>query len=169
MVIRALAELREEGLAVGYVCAGDGEERCSLKDMADKLDLTQWVHFPGEVTEHDKKLIYGASDIFAMPSIQVGEMIEGFGIVFLEAAAAGLPSICGNTGGQTEAVLHGKTGIVVDGTSLVEVCRAIRSLVKQPQIRTELGRQARTWAEKHDWANVVEQTRAAIGGALSGR
>ena len=75
------------------------------------------MRFTGAVSDAEKKLIFAACDIHAMPSVQLGEMIEGFGIVFLEAAAAGKPSICGNIGGQAEAVLDGRTGLVVTATT----------------------------------------------------
>ena len=99
-----------------------------------------------------------------MPSIQHGEMIEGFGIVFLEAAAAGVPSICGNVGGQAEAVVRGKTGLVVDGASLYDVKRAIRRLATDKSMRVMMGREGRKWAENHDWDHVVEATWEAIYG-----
>jgi phosphatidyl-myo-inositol dimannoside synthase len=169
MVIRALAQLRKEGQPVAYVCAGDGQERNRLVAVAQELGMRDWIHFPGAVTDQEKKLIYGASHIYAMPSIQVGEMIEGFGIVFLEAAAAGLPSISGNTGGQSEAVIHGKTGFVVDGASLSDVHQAIRDLVRDDPLRGVMGQEGKRWAGEHDWTKVVERTRTAIDGALRGR
>jgi phosphatidylinositol alpha-1,6-mannosyltransferase len=169
MIIRALAELRKERQSVAYICAGDGQERDRLIGLAQELGLRDWVRFPGAVTDQEKKLIYGTSHIYAMPSIQVGEMIEGFGIVFLEAAAAGMPSISGNTGGQSEAVIHGKTGFVVDGTSLPEVHQAVRNLVQDIELRAVMGREGKRWAAEHDWTKVVERTCTAIDGVLRGR
>ncbi len=98
------------------------------------------MRFTGAVSDAEKKLIFAACDIHAMPSVQLGEMIEGFGIVFLEAAAAGKPSICGNIGGQAEAVLDGRTGLVVDGADLDRVADALRSLVRDRALRQRLGR-----------------------------
>jgi glycosyltransferase involved in cell wall biosynthesis len=83
-------------------------------------------------------------------------MIEGFGIVFMEAAAAGLPSVAGNTGGQMEAVLHGKTGFIVDGTSLTDVSHTLETLVSSPELRSRTGSAGREWAARHDWALVAE-------------
>ncbi|MGH9959424.1 MAG: glycosyltransferase family 4 protein [Pyrinomonadaceae bacterium] len=167
MVIRALAELRKEGRSVAYICAGDGQERARLIGLAQELGMRNWVRFPGAVTDQEKKLIYGASHIYAMPSIQVGEMIEGFGIVFLEAAAAGMPAISGNSGGQSEAVIHGKTGFVVDGASLPDVHQAVRNLVDNGELRAVMGREGKKWAAEHDWTKVVERTRTAIDGGIA--
>ncbi len=166
VVIKALGELRREGLPVRFVCGGDGQERRRLTALVNDLDLQDWVRLPGAVSDQEKKLIYGASHIYAMPSIQVGEMIEGFGIAFLEAAAAGIPSICGDSGGQSEAVIHGKTGFVVDAASLSGVYQAIKNLVQDAELRAVMGREGKRWAAEHDWTKVVERTRAAIDGAL---
>jgi phosphatidyl-myo-inositol dimannoside synthase len=103
-----------------------------------------------------------------MPSVQLGEMIEGFGIVFLEAAAAGVPSICGNSGGQMEAVRDGETGIVVDGRESANIATALRQLAREPQRRAQMGRNGRVWAEGFDWqrvcARTLEATRALSEG-----
>lgn len=162
MLIEAVAQLRKDGLPIAYICGGEGQERSRLAARVHALGLQSWVRFPGAVTDREKKLIYAASDIHAMPSVQVGEMIEGFGIVFLEAAAAGVPSIGGNTGGQAEAVCDGRTGFVVDGSSLPDVCRALRTLTLDPALRVRIGQEGRQWAAAHDWTNVVRLTRAEI-------
>jgi phosphatidylinositol alpha-1,6-mannosyltransferase len=95
-------------------------------------------------------------------------MIEGFGMVFLEAAAAGVPTVCGNTGGQPEAVLDMETGIVVDGRDPVGVASAVRQLATDPELRRRLGEHGRRWAAAHAWEHVVERTRQAIQDTLNG-
>jgi phosphatidylinositol alpha-1,6-mannosyltransferase len=135
--------------------------------MVAAMGLQDWSRFPGAISEHEKRLLFAASDIYAMPSIQLGEMIEGFGIVFLEAAAAGVPSVCGNTGGQPEAVLDRETGIVVDGEDLNDVASAVRNLAINPELRRYMGERGRVWAAEHAWESVVERTREAIHAALS--
>ncbi len=161
-VIRAVAALRQSGLPIAYVCAGDGEERQRLQALVSELGIQDWVRFTGAVPEAEKVMTYGACDFCAMPSIRVGEMIEGFSIVFLEAGAAGTPSICGNIGGQPEAVLDGRTGLVVDGTDLRQVQLAIERLATDVPLRTRMGREAAIWARSHDWSSVSAQALAAI-------
>jgi glycosyltransferase involved in cell wall biosynthesis len=97
-----------------------------------------------------------------MPSIRHGSMIEGFGISFMEAAATGTPSIAGNVGGQSEAVLDGRTGLVIDGSSLSEVRSALRCLTLDPALRERMGREGKKWAAANDWASIVQRTQAAI-------
>jgi len=161
-VIRAVSALRAEGLPIALVCGGDGPERAALEALARGLDAGDWIRFTGRVAEEEKALMYAASDLYAMPAIRHGEMIEGFGIVFLEAAAAGLPAVSGNSGGQREAVLDGRTGIVVDGTRIEAVVEAIRALASDPPMRARMGAAARAWAAEHDWRVVTARTEAAI-------
>ena len=97
-----------------------------------------------------------------MPSVQLGEMIEGFGIVFLEAAAAGKPSICGNIGGQAEAVLDGRTGLVVDGSEPGARRRRAAIAGAGRRAAPALGREGLAWAREHDWSGRVAKTLRAI-------
>jgi len=157
-VLQSLAELRREGVPLACVIGSDGAERQRLQEMTKRLDITAWVLFTGRITDMEKRDILAAADIHIMPSIQVGPMIEGFGIVFLEAAAAGIPSIAGNVGGQGEAVLHGKTGLVVDGTSVKQVKEAIRQLAGNPDLRRRMGKEGRLWAVANDWDIVSRRT-----------
>ena len=161
-VIRAIARLHRSGLKIGYVCAGDGPERSAITLLAESEGIVPWVRFPGAVEEGEKRRLFAAADIFAMPSVRVGSMIEGFGIVFLEAAAAGLPVICGSSGGQPEAVQDGITGRVIDGTSIESIAGAIEELAVMRDRRAEMGLAARAWARRHEWSGVVSATVAAL-------
>jgi phosphatidylinositol alpha-1,6-mannosyltransferase len=88
---------------------------------------------------------------------------EGFGIVFLEAAAAGLPSVAGRSGGSHEAVVDGETGFVVDGPS--DAARALVDLLDHPERRVEMGREARRRAVEHFEYDALA---ARLGQALDG-
>jgi phosphatidyl-myo-inositol dimannoside synthase len=165
-VIRAIASLRREGLPLAYVCGGDGAERQSLEALVEELGMQPWVRFTGALSDDEKIMTYGACDFYAMPSIRVGEMIEGFGIVFMEAGAAGIASICGNIGGQPEAVLDGKTGLVIDGCDPLQVQDAIRRLAQNVPLRKEMGRGAAVWARSHDWSRVSAAVSSAVRGRL---
>ncbi len=111
----------------------------------------------GFVSEKEKILAFNLADIYIMPSIKHGSMIEGFGIVFLEAAAAGIPSIAGNVGGQPEAVRDGETGIVVNGKSREEVKDALRYLILNPEVRERMGKKGKKWAKQHEWKRISEK------------
>jgi len=167
-VIRAVQALRQAGHQLAYVCCGDGPERASLMQLARDLGVEEWMRFPGAVSDAEKIMTYGACDFHVMPSVRHGEMIEGFGIVFLEAAAAGVPSICGNVGGQAEAVLHEKTGLVVDGSDPELVRGAIERMTTDVGLRKRLGQEAVSWAREHDWSRVSARTLAALQERIPG-
>ena len=162
-VLRAIAALRAAGLPLAYVCGGEGEERAALAALARELGIEPWVRFTGALTDEQKVLTYAASDVYAMPSIRSGEMIEGFGIVFIEAAAAGIPSICGNIGGQPEAVLDGQTGLVVDGADAGAVRSAIERLALDAPLRARMGEAGIAHAGRLDWQRVMAATVDAVG------
>ena len=157
-VIKVLSSLRKQGLPVVYVIGGEGEERENLLNIVHNLHLQDYVKFLGLLSEDEKIKAYNAADIHVMPSIKVGPMIEGFGIVFMEAAAAGLPSIAGNVGGQPEAVIHGKTGFIVDGTNLMELEQSLKKLILDSNLRENMGKNALLWAKQHDWSLIAKQT-----------
>jgi phosphatidylinositol alpha-1,6-mannosyltransferase len=143
---------------ITYIIAGVGREMDRLKAQAQQLDIGDRMIFMGQVDNPTRIAIYGGCDFFAMPAIQDGTDVEGFGMVFLEAAACGKPSICGNTGGQADAVLDGQTGLAVDGADPVQVNDAIIRMATDNPLRTRLGQGALKHAYNFDWPNVVQQT-----------
>lgn len=161
-VLKAVARLRERGRPVAVVVGGGGEERPALERLAGELGLGAFVRFAGVVPEADKASFYQACDVFALPSVRSGLMIEGFGIVFLEAAAAGVPAVAGSSGGERDAVVDGSTGFVVDGRDLDAVTAAIETLATDAGRRARMADAARTWAAEHDWSAVVRRTVTAL-------
>jgi phosphatidyl-myo-inositol dimannoside synthase len=157
-VIQAVAGLRREGLPLAYIIGSDGPERETLRSAVRHLKIDEYVKFTGYLSEKDRVLTFASADIHVMPSIQVDSMIEGYGIVFLEAAAAATPSVSGNTGGQLEAILDGKTGIAVDGANIHQLAEAIKKLALSPNLREKMGQAGRLWARENDWERVAEKT-----------
>lgn len=175
VVIRAAADLAGEGLAVEVLIAGDGRDRERLEALAHSLDAP--VRFLGRIPDTELPRLYGAADVFAMMCRDRwgGLEQEGFGIVFLEAAAAGLPQVAGRSGGSAEAVLDGVTGFVVDPpTDLDSVTDRLRELVTDPARRAEMGRAARARAEaEFTYDHLARRLAAAldtmVAGASDGR
>ena len=145
-VIRTLARLRSELPPLRYVIVGDGEEREYLNALAEQCRVGDRVRFVGQVADSDLPRFYAASDIFLMPNrVEQGD-IEGFGIVFLEAASSCRPVIGGNSGGVAEAVVNGRTGLLVSGTDEFELAAAITTLAANPQMRRSMGEAGRARA-----------------------
>ena len=103
----------------------------------------------GRVEHDDLPALYGCADVYAMlcRNRWAGLEQEGFGIVFLEAAAAGVPQVAGDSGGAAEAVVDGETGLVVaDPSDPAAAAHALARLLDDPDLRTRMGDRARTRA-----------------------
>jgi len=101
---------------------------------------------------------YAAADIFVHPNRVEGEDFEGFGMVFLEAAASGKPVIGGRSGGVPEAIEEGKTGLLVSGLDADELAAAIMQLISSPGMRVAFGAAARQRVITHfTWSRAVKQ------------
>ena len=158
--IRAVARLRSEGLAVRYVIAGIGEDADYLDGLIAQHRLQGIAHRIGAVAEADLPRWLNACDVFAMPNRDINGDNEGFGMVFIEAAACGKPSLAGEAGGTGSAVLHGETGLRVDGTSVEAVADGLRSLLTQPALAFERGQRALQRVEREfAWERVADKTR----------
>jgi len=144
VVIEAANRLAPSYPDLTLAIAGDGRERGRLERLAARSTLD--VKVLGRVSDEDRAALLGAADVFVMACRNrwLGLEQEGFGIVFLEAAAAGVPQIAGASGGAQEAVLHGVTGLVVDHPDDPgEVAEALRALLADPTRRRRMGRAAR--------------------------
>ena len=138
VAIEAMARLRDELPQLRYVIVGDGEERSRLERLIVNHGLGERAFIAGTVADEELSAYYAACDIFLLPNrVDAGD-IEGFGIVFLEAAATGKPAIGGNSGGVPEAVEHNATGLLVDG-SVEQVAAAIRHLTLSRETRRRMG------------------------------
>ena len=141
MVIRSLPLLLQRNLDVHYVLIGIGEDHDYLTTLAAELDVSEHVHLLGHVSPEDLPRWYNACDVFAMPNRDINGDTEGFGMVYLEAAACGKPAIAGMAGGTGNAVIDGTTGLRVDGERLEDVAAALERLLTDREYASRLGRQ----------------------------
>ncbi|MEY2473351.1 MAG: phosphatidyl-myo-inositol dimannoside synthase [Actinomycetota bacterium] len=144
-LIRALAKLApSRPKLVGLIAWGRGRDEARLQRLAHKLHAP--VRFVGRVPGGELTSTYGAADVFShvCRNRWGGLEQEGFGIIFLEAAACGVPQIAGNSGGAGDAVLDGVTGYVIDPpTDADAVAARIAELLDNPQRAVEMGKAAR--------------------------
>ena len=158
VTLEALARLRVEFPDLAYVVVGDGPELPRLREIARSLQVEDAVRFVGRVPHEATPEHYAAADIFIHPNRQTGEGdVEGFGIVFLEAGACGLPVVGGNSGGTPDAIRHGVTGYLVDGTSPAAVARAIEPLLRDADLRRRMGQAGREWSRQFTWERAAER------------
>jgi phosphatidylinositol alpha-1,6-mannosyltransferase len=154
-VIEAVAEL-DRDVQVLMVGTGRTERRIRKKAAALGVD----TRFEIDVPWSELAGLYQEMDIFVMPckSRWGGLEVEGLGLVFLEAAACGVPVIAGDSGGSSETVIEGETGFVA--TEVPEIVSALESLLDDPDRASEMGRAGREFVlENFTFARVVERLR----------
>ncbi len=148
VLIEAVASLRDRVDGVNLAIAGSGRDAERLERLIAETGAP--ARLLGRVDDADLPDLYGCADVFAMLCRDRwgGLEQEGFGIVFLEAAAAGVAQVAGRSGGSHEAVVHGETGLVVDDPgSVPEVRAALVDLLSDPGRRAEMAAAGRRRVE----------------------
>ncbi len=112
-----------------YIAAGSGEDLPRVQQKARSLGITEWVIFPGQIPEEEKPDYYNLAEAFVMPGRG-----EGFGIVYLEAMACGIPVVGSILDGSREALQEGRLGILVDPLDLASVEAGIREALGRPRV-----------------------------------
>ncbi len=156
-VIDALPRLRAEFSRLRYEIVGDGPERTALEQRARRLGVEEAVSFLGSVSEDELRRAYARAWCFALPVRNIRDDVEGFGIVYLEAAMASLPAIGGIASGAADAIVDNETGLLVDGASVDEIARALGVLLRDRKFAAELGRRGFERARGMTWARTTEQ------------
>jgi phosphatidyl-myo-inositol dimannoside synthase len=165
VVIEAVAGLTGTFSDLTLAIGGEGREAGRLGRIATSTGAP--VHLLGRVADSALPDLYGSADVFVMACRDrwFGLEQEGFGIVFLEAAACGVPQVAGRSGGSVDAVVDGETGIVVeDPSDAGDVAAALRPLLSQPDLRRSMGEAARRRAvESFDYQTLSLRLAAALG------
>ena len=156
-VISVLVNILEKEPDMVYIIAGDGNDRPRLEAMTREKGLEKAVRFVGRVKDHELPDLYRTADLFVMPSSG-----EGFGIVFLEAMACGVPVVGGVEGGVVDPLQDGMLGMAVPESKLVAAIE--NALVKSKESRDELSGAVENYFGKANFAkhiNKLEQMCAA--------
>ena len=165
VLIEAAARLVVAYPRLEVAIAGAGRDRRRLERLATERRAP--VRFLGRVPNLDLPVLCACADVFAMPcrSRWAGLEQEGFGIVFLEAAACGVPQLAGDSGGAAEAVVDGETGVVVRRPGRPDdVAAALSRLLDDQPLRAQLGAAARARAESVFAYDVLaDRLHAALG------
>ena len=166
-VIHALPEALKLVPNIRYVIVGEGDDRPRLEKLTAEHQLENHVTFAGSVSDAQLAEYYRSCDVFVLPSKATARNGswegEGFGRVYVEAALAGKPVVGSLGGGAAEAVVHGKTGLLVEPSSAAQTASAIIQLLENPTVATEMGVAGRNWAIQ----NFTEEAlRRSLGGLL---
>ncbi len=144
LAIRAFAEVIPEFPGLRYVVVGEGPERGRLEALSASLGLTSNIMFVGEVPDVARDALFSECEFFVMPNRRVDHDVEGFGMVFLEAAWFGKAAIGGHNGGVAEAIENEVTGLLVDtDNGAGELTCAIRGLLIDRERTRHLGTRGR--------------------------
>lgn len=149
-LIKAMPEILKQFPKCKLLLVGTGNYKKRLEKLVRNLKVQDSVIFTGRIAHELLPAYYRLGDIFAAPcrSRYGGLEVEGLGIVYLEASACGVPVIAGKSGGAPDAVLDGKTGILVNGRDHHEVSAALIKLLADEKLRAQLGTAGRVWMEQ---------------------
>ena len=161
IILRALPDLPH---AVTYRVVGRGPDEQRLRALARDLHLEDRVTFLGRLDDADLEREYQRATLFVLPARRTAEGdLEGYGLVYFEAAAWGRPVIAGRSGGEIDAVVNGETGILVDGESVVQAKNAIADLLADPRRLAALGSAGRLRVEStHNWSAAARAVDAVL-------
>jgi len=158
-VIRCLPQLVAQGLDVHYVVIGIGEDCEYLATLSRETGVAARVSFLGHVPAEDLPRWYNAADVVTMPNREINGDTEGFGMVFIEAAACGKPTVAGTAGGTGAAVIDGVSGLRVDGASVDAVAEGLSRLLKNQVLARSLGERGHLRAiTDFSWQMAAERT-----------
>ncbi|MGK5681931.1 glycosyltransferase family 4 protein [Actinoplanes sp. URMC 104] len=161
VVLDALPLIRERIPAIRWVIVGGGDRLPWLRRQVHSRGLEGHVEIRGIVDDDTRDQLLADSDLFVLPSRTGtdGRTGEGFGIVYAEAAAAGLPIVAGNHGGVVDAVQHGISGLLIDPTDPGQLAKAVTSLLLDPADLARMSVAARSWSERFLWDRVANEFR----------
>jgi len=151
-IIKLLPELTAEFPNLVYVIVGDGSDRARLESLVETTGLASHVLFTGKISEQEKTDHYNLADAFAMPSLS-----EGFGFVFLEAAACGVPVLGGSRDGSRDALVDGKLGVMVDPENPDQLFRGLKEILIREKHVPECLAPFDFWRFKKQIKELVEQ------------
>lgn len=142
---------------VKYLIVGEGPDRQRLEDLTARLGLQTQVCFLGRLALSEIVELYNLADLFVMLSREEPPDVEGFGLVFLEAAACGLPSVGGRSGGIPDAIDEGKSGWLVDPCNIEEIAATIIDLLKSPERLERASEICLSTAPQKSWERAADR------------
>jgi phosphatidylinositol alpha-1,6-mannosyltransferase len=161
-MLDAVAKLLTPYPDLRYIIVGAGPQRDELERRVRDLGLTASVTFAGKVSDTTLRDFYAEAWVFALPARRIVDDVEGFGLVYLEAAMAELPSIGGIDSGAGDAIVDGMTGLLVDGDDVSEIAAALERLLANPNLRENMGLAARERATTFTWTRTTDVLRAHL-------
>jgi phosphatidylinositol alpha-1,6-mannosyltransferase len=170
VVIKAMKEIKKEIPNVTYIVLGDGPEKDSLEKLAKEIGVDDSIKFLGKVSREKVRAVFQVADLFVLtPRDEDGDM-EGFGIVYLEAAMAGLCAVGSKSGGVPEAVINAQTGLLVQENDVHDTAEKMIKLLQDDVSRRGLSNNARARAtSEFSWQSRGVLFRGVIESVINNR
>ncbi len=163
IVLRAAARMREAGISFRLLIGGKGDFLRKLRDLSSRLGLGDTVEFLGYVPEEEKLRVLQRSWIHVLTSPK-----EGWGISILEAAACGTPTVASHSPGLRDAVVDGRTGVLVPHGDVTLLAHAMTSLLLDKKTRLEMSGAARAFSERFTWDASARSMEAFLEARVAG-
>jgi len=163
LVLRALARLRDQGVAGRLIIVGKGDYTERLWRLRDALGLQHRVEMPGFVSEEAKRQLFRRAWVHVLTSPK-----EGWGISNLEAAACGTPTVASDSPGLRDSVVDGETGYLVPHGDIDVLAGRLRAILEDAALRDRLGSGARAFAQRFTWERAADLTEAHLERVLAG-
>lgn len=161
LLLKLFRRIVDSDPSVQLEIVGEGDYRPELEELTRTLGLDRNVRFLGFVTQEEKV----ESLARAWVSVTASD-VEGWGLSIMEGAACGTPAVAFDLSGLAESVLHGKTGYLARGDD--EFVAYSLELLEDPEMRAEMGRNAREWASEFDWGRTADDTLQVLA-SVAGR
>lgn len=161
LILQAVAALRDRGVGMKLVVAGQGDAAPELRALRDRLGLQDVVEFPGYVPEEEKRTLFRRTWVHVLTSPK-----EGWGISNLEAAACGTATVASDSPGLRDSVVHQQTGFLVPHGDVGALAEGLRLVLTSPDLRDRLGSGARRFAERFTWQRAAFATEAHLQSVL---
>ena len=171
-LVEAIAVLRRRLPQVQCLIMGSPQRGSAyttrVERRIDELGLRDHVHIPGFVEDELMRAWFAAADVFALPAMNDGLWFEGFGLVLVEAGAAGTAVVGADGCGAADAIQHGETGLVLSQANVAEeLPRALLALLEDPARAAKMGAAGRRRAQAQTWSSVAEQVIGSYQQALA--
>lgn len=163
-LVRTVAKIRKGGCDCSLVIAGGmGPELPKVLALRDELHAQEWIRLEIDLSRDRIAELYAEADIFAMLTTSAPREFEGFGLVFVEAALAGVPIVAGTSGGSRDAVADGVSGFLVRSPEEAEA--KLRLLCSDARLRREMGEGGRLFGRKFLHSEIDKRVAALYAGA----
>ncbi|MCF8565737.1 glycosyltransferase family 4 protein [Alicyclobacillus tolerans] len=161
-LLEAAPKILSEQTNVKFVIVGTGPVEAELRDLAHRSGLGHKVHFTGFISDEERNHLFNIADLAVFPSLY-----EPFGIVALEAIAAGTPVVVSDIGGLADVVEHGRNGLKVYAGDASSLATQVTSLLRNPEWAKALSHTAMEQLKKYDWNRIAFDTLAVYQRVLS--